>query len=172
MVTTCLRPIVFSITDGSGSSPTPQAGGWDWTLSLVSPKLQGLLRAWRSKCRDDLLPARRDFDPLEMRDCLGSLFVVQVEPETDDFRYTLIGTEITEHVGRDNTGRTVGDVFGASGLQLYSQVRDTRQPVRVWGVVDWLDKQHKSYETLVLPLADDGRTVDRFIGAMFFGSAR
>ena len=100
--------------------------------------------------------------------CLGSLFVVQVEPETDDFRYTLIGTEITEHVGRDNTGRTVGDVFGASGLQLYSQVRDTRQPVRVWGVVDWLDKQHKSYETLVLPLAADGVTIDMLMAVSHY----
>ncbi|WPZ33552.1 PAS domain-containing protein [Thalassobaculum sp. OXR-137] len=172
MVVTYVRPLPRNISDGSGSADGPKPGRWDWTVALVSPMLQGLLRTWRAKCREDALPARRDFDPLDMRDALGWLFVVQADPDIDDFRYTLIGTEITEQVGRDNTGRHVGEVFGQAGLELYREVRDTRQPVRVWGVVDWLDKEHKSYETLVLPLADDGHTVDRFIGAMVFGSSR
>lgn len=49
--------------------------------------------------------------------------------------------------------------------------RDGLLPVRVFGVVDWLDKGHKRYETVILPLADDGKTVNRFVGAMVFGSA-
>ncbi|WP_281683616.1 PAS domain-containing protein [Thalassobaculum salexigens] len=172
MVTRSVRPGVRGIADDAGSAVPPKPGEWDWTVSLIDPMLQGLLQTWQSKCRHGMLPARRDFDPLDMRDCLGWLFVAQVEPEIDDFRYTLIGTEITEHVGRDNTGRRIGEVFGPAGLDLYSQVRDSQRPVRVWGVVDWLDKEHKSYETLLLPLADDGRIVDRFIGAMVFGSAK
>lgn len=172
MVTRPVPPVGHGATTGPGAPNIAKPGEWDWTVSLASPLLQGLFGKWQAKCRDGMLPARRDFDPLDMRDCLGWLFVVQVEAEIDDFRYTLIGTEITEHVGRDNTGRRVGEVFGPAGLDLYRQVRDSQRPVRVWGVVDWLDKEHKSYETLLLPLADDGRTVDRFIGAMVFGSAR
>ncbi len=172
MASRSVRPGARDTLGKAGSPTPPKPGEWDWTVSLSSPMLRGLLDTWQAKCRHGMLPARRDFDPLDMRECLGWLFVVQVEPEDDDFRYTLIGTEITAHVGRDNTGRRVGEVFGPAGLDLYRQVRDAQRPVRVWGVVDWLDKDHKSYETLLLPLADDGRNVDRFIGAMVFGSAR
>ena len=172
MVGPNVRPLTRNIPDGPGGPEMPKPGRWDWTVTLVSPMLQGLLQTWRAKCREDALPARRDFDPLEMRDALGWLFIAQTEPDIDDFRYTLIGTEITEQVGRDNTGQTVGEVFGPAGLDLYRQIRDSRKPVRVSGVVDWLDQDHKSYETLVLPLADDGHTVDRFIGAMVFGGSR
>ena len=143
----------------------------DPDLQLESPLLQGLLARWQERQVGDALPGRGDFDPLDLRDYLGSIFVVKEEPETDDFRYTLIGTRITEQVGVDNTGRTVGEVFGAKGKVLYRAVRDGAMPMRVHGLVVWRDQEHKSYETLILPLADDGRTVTRFIGAMVFGSA-
>jgi hypothetical protein len=133
--------------------------------------LQELYQLWRTKSKNGRLPARADFDPLEMRAFLGSIFLVTAEPGGEDFRYTLIGTTITQHVGRDNTNRCVGDVFGAAGLALYGKCREAGRPVRVHGVVDWRDKEHKAYETLLLPLADDGRSVDRFIGGMVFGPA-
>lgn len=148
-----------------------QPGNWDWTLALENPALRDLHTRWSERCRDGLLPGRSDFDPLEMRDLLGTLFLLEAEPGGEDFRYTLIGSGITDHAGRDNTGRTVGEVFGPAGLELYTRVRDSARPIRVFGVVDWLDKDHKRYETVILPLADDGKTVNRFIGAMVFGSA-
>ena len=144
----------------------------DPDMKLESPLLRGLLERWRERHVAGALPGRGDFDPLELREYLGSIFVVKEEPETDDFRYTLIGTRITEQVGVDNTGRTVGEVFGRPGQVLYRAIRDGAMPMRVHGQVVWRDQEHKSYETLILPLADDGRRVDRFIGAMVFGSAR
>lgn len=106
-----------------------------------------------------------------MRACLGSVFLVEAMPEIDDFRYTLIGSEITRHVGIDNTGRRVGEVFGAPGLELYRKVRDERRPIRVHGAVDWRQKDYKTYEAVLMPLAADGRHVNRFIGAMVFAMA-
>ncbi|MDF1791116.1 MAG: PAS domain-containing protein [Thalassobaculaceae bacterium] len=163
--------IVHAAPDRAGVSGDPRPGIWDWSVALEAPLLLGLYDAWQSKCRDGALPGRQDFDPIDMIRFLGSIFLLEAVPEGDDFRYTLIGTEITQHVGRDNTGRFVGEVFGGTGLDLYRQVRDLARPVRVHGVVDWLGKEHKAYETLIMPLADDGRTVNRFIGGMVFSSA-
>lgn len=161
------------MTDTSGGGVDAQdvkPGVWDWALALESPALRDLHARWSDRCREGRLPGRSDFDPVEMRDLLGILFLLKAEPDGDDFRYSLIGSGITDHTGRDNTGRTVGEVFGPVGLELYSRVRDSGRPVRVHGVVDWVGKDHKRYETVILPLADDGKTVNRFIGAMVFGS--
>ena len=150
----------------------PKPGNWDTDLAVESPLLRRLLELWRSKRQGERLPCRGDFDPIDMRDCLGSVFLAEAVPDADDFRYTLIGSEITRHVGIDNTGRLVGEVFGEPGLALYGKVRDERRPIRVHGVVDWRDKEYKPYEALIMPLAGDGRSVDRFIGGMTFGMPR
>lgn len=143
-------------------------GIWDPDMKVEAPLLLRLYSLWQEKCRGDLLPARADFDPLEMRDCLGSVFLAEALPEDDDFRYTLVGSEITRAVKRDSTGKRVSEVFGAAGLALYRKVRDERRPIRVHGPVDWLGRDYIGYETVVLPLADDGRQVNRFIGGMIF----
>lgn len=164
-------PVIFdpdSVGDDQHAANGARKGAWDWALDLESQRLQGLLRAWRDKCTGDRLPARRDFDPLDLRAFLGAMFLLVADREDDDFRYTLIGTEIVNNVGVDSTGRTVGDMFGANGLELYRTSRDTRRPVRVHGVLDWHGKAFKRYETVILPLADDGETVDRFLGGMVF----
>lgn len=147
----------------------PKPGNWDTELALDAPLLRRLHRLWLDKGAPGQLPARRDFDPLEMRDCLGNVFLVEALPGEDDFRYTLIGIEIVRHVEVDNTGKRVSEVFGAAGLALYRKIRDERRPIRVHGTVDWHDKEYKAYETVILPLADDGVAVNRYIGGMVFG---
>lgn len=146
----------------------PKPGEWDEDVALRSPLLRRLHGLWLEKRRGRLIPARRDFDPVEMPDCLGAVFLVEAVPALDDFRYTLIGSTIVQEVGIDNTGRLVGEVFGEAGLALYRKVRDDRRPLRVHGAVHWRQKDFKGYEAVLMPLADDGRVVDRFIGAMVF----
>lgn len=140
----------------------------DTELRLDSPRLVALHDLWLSKCRDGCLPARRDFDPVEMKDVLGAIFLTEYVPEQDDFRYTLIGTEIVKWVGADNTGRFVGELFGEHGRSLYSLVRTGKNPVRLYGSMHWRDKRHVRFELLALPLADDGESVDRIIGATIY----
>ena len=123
----------------------PRLGIWDEKVALESPLLRRLHGLWCAKCDGDRLPARADFDPLEMRDCLGNVFLVEALPALDDFRYTLIGTDIARHVGTDSSGRLVSEVFGAAGLDLYRKVRDGRRPIRVHGAVDWKQKDYKTY---------------------------
>jgi len=146
-------------------------GNLDTELALENPLLQEFVSYWRQKAGPEGLPARSDFDPVEMKRFLGSLFLVVPEPEIDDFRYTLIGTTIAGQVGIDNTGRTVGEVFGAPGLELYRKVRDERAPIRVHGTVEWRRKEFLAYESILLPLADNAENVDHFVGMMVFGPA-
>lgn len=140
----------------------------DLELRLDSPRLILLHELWRGKCREGQLPARRDFDPPEMKEVLGAIFLLKHLPEQEDFRYTLIGTEIVKWVGSDNTGRLVSELFGDHGRSFYHLVRTSRNPARLHGTVFWRDKRHVRFELLALPLANDGITVDRIMGATVY----
>lgn len=168
MKTVSERLTSFGVAEPVDPDYSYEPGLWDWTLDLRDPLLKRLHAHWMERSCDGRPPAREDFDPLSMKDFLGSVFLVVAEPEIEDFRYTLIGTKITQNVGIDNTGRCVSEVFGAPGLRLYRAVRDRARPIRVSGVVDWRRKEHKAYEAVIMPLADDGRTVNRLIGGMVF----
>ena len=140
----------------------------DTEVKLDSPRLIQLHELWQGKCRGDRLPARRDFDPIEMKEVLGAIFLLKYLPEADDFHFTLIGTEIVKWVGVDNTGRLVGDLFGEHGRSFYGLVRTSGKPARIHGTVHWRDKRHVRFELVALPLADDGGTVDRLMGATIY----
>jgi len=161
----------FGVTELVNPGYSYELGAWDWSVNLRDPILRQLFARWTDRRSEDRLPVRDDFDPLSIKECLGAVFLAVAEEETDDFRYTLIGTKIVQHVGVDNTGRLVSEVFGTPGLTLYRAVRDGARPVRVSGVVDWRHQEHKAYEAVLMPLADDGRTVNRMIGGMVFFSA-
>jgi hypothetical protein len=143
----------------------------DFHLRFVDPRPLQLLEHWRARCRGSLLPRRADFDPVSLKAHLGWLCIVEVLPDRCDLVYRLIGSRIVEIVGRDATGKRVSEVLPPAALTMYRHVMEAPRPVRVFGAVEWRDKGYISHETLALPLADDGRTVDRFLLEMAFGPA-
>jgi len=140
----------------------------DYEMDIQSPMLMRLYELWRHRHADGTLPGRRDFDPVEMKDCLGNIFILEYVPDIDNFRYTLIGTKIVNWVGVDNTGKLVDEIFDDRMRQFYKGLQARQVPVRTSGKVVWRDKEHVAYELVTLPLSDDKRTVNRFIGAMDF----
>jgi hypothetical protein len=140
----------------------------DYEMDIQSPMLMRLYELWRHRHADGKLPARGDFDPVEMKECLGNIFLLEYLPDIDNFRYTLIGTKIAGWVGVDNTGKLVDEVFDERVRLFYKGLQAREVPARTIGKVVWRDKQHVAYEAIMLPLSDDKRTVNRFIGAMEF----
>lgn len=140
----------------------------DYGLGFQSPTLRAVFDLWRDKWQNGLLPARGDFDPMEMKPYLGDLFIVESLPEIDNFRYTLIGTRITGWVGVDNTGQLVDAILGEHTRRLYCTLRDEARAGRAFGPVGWRDKDFLRYEVGIFPLSDDKKTVNRFLGCMEF----
>lgn len=168
-LTDCLS--LLGLAEPSDRSKSDEPDDWDRSLAIESPLLRQLHRYWLSRCRDGDLPARADIEPTMIKGCLGSVFLAVAVPEKNDFRFSLIGTTIVQYLGADNTGRLVSEVYGDPGLRLYGAVRDGARPMRISGVLDWRRKEHMAYEAVLMPLADDGRTVDRLMGGMAFASA-
>ncbi len=133
--------------------------------------LAALYALWQSKRLGRRMPARADFDLLELRPWMGRLHLVAVEG--DDGRYAVFATASAERLGREMTGKRLTDYQPAQmaeqALQEHRDVLQAREPVfREWNEL-YVDKPLHWWR-LALPLADDGETVDRyFVGLHFRG---
>jgi len=138
----------------------------DDELRFNHDRLRRLFEMWRARRVDGRLPARGDFDVLEFRDFMGWLCIAEVLPGGEDLRYRLIGTNIVDRVGRDNTGKLVSETLPPEALRIYHGLLRCPVALKTHGEIGWRGRDFLYHETLLLPLADDGETVDRFFVLM------
>lgn len=127
------------------------------------PLFARALNYWNSLREGDRLPARRNLRPRDIVDILPHIVLNDVVPGAPDrYRYRLVGTRVAEYYGFDPTGRMLDEVAGGefhdSVVRAFARCRETRQPQfehlnRSWSAI------HR-YSRLILPLAEDGKTVD------------
>ncbi len=137
-------------------------------LERCRPETAAFFRYWESKRRGRMMPARRDIDPLDMRDWLPGVSLVEIHRDLDErpsrLTYRLIGTRVTRLRGREDTGKSVHEAFfGESldaALENYRLVITERKPVYDWDRTPSEDGLAREHETLLLPLSSDGETVD------------
>jgi len=143
--------------------------------NLASP-FREFREYWTSKCAGRAMPRRADVDPLELpRPYMPYLSIIEVLPDTDDFRFRVIGTGITERLGRDSTGRTVREVYAAADresrewmLEAYQAVVTHKRPVLKRGTLRMVQKDFVDFEALHLPLSEDGERVSMLFGYTHF----
>jgi hypothetical protein len=134
-----------------------------------SPTLERLLGDWDGRRRGRLMPARADFDPVDIKYVIGNLSLVDVRRDPLRFRFRVHATNIAARVGFDLTGKAVDAIADPHYRRLvrdhYLAVVDRRQPVVEFRDRVMTDKTCLHCEVLALPLADDGETVDRIMSA-------
>jgi hypothetical protein len=147
----------------------------DLALRFDDPRLEAFVRYWEGKRRDGRLPRRADIDPVELKPFLGSIFMLDVVGEPKRFRYRLVGTKIVDYVARDSTGRFQEEAYppaqAAENNAMYRWICEHKQPLRNYGVINWVGREFLKYEIANLPLAADGETVDIILGCMLIESA-
>ena len=143
--------------------------------NLASP-LRELREYWASKCAGRAMPRRADIDPLDLPpQHMPYLSIVEVLPDTDDFRFRLLGTGITGRMGRDSTGKTVREVYAAADretrdwmLEVYQAVVIHKRPVLKRGTLRMVQKDFVDFEALHVPLSEDGERVSMLFGHTHF----
>jgi len=134
--------------------------------TFVSPLLQRLYAYWTERRGDAVMPARADIDPVDMTYVLGRLLLVDVLCRPTRFRFRLHGSGLALRAGRDLTGKVLEELpsneFRTLAQRSFRAVVEHARPLhterhRV------LDRRPRHYETLVLPLGDDRRTVDMLL---------
>lgn len=133
-------------------------------IAVEAPALRRLLDDWQARRRGKKLPARGDFDPVDLKYLMGKLLLVDVLREPLRFRFRLIGTELVKRAGSDLTGRMLDEhpdpEFREHVRQRFAITVATRQPQSSIETRLVLDGRLRRYEALLLPLASDGEAVD------------
>ena len=135
----------------------------DRTLDFRSDKLRQLHRYWDEKRAGRAMPQRPDIDPTEIPTLLQHIALIGVETEPRRLYYRLMGTHITEALGRDYTGKYFDEVFRGLMLdditRVYDAVIASCAPIRYSGKALYSKNKYRDYESVHLPLSQDGETV-------------
>lgn len=139
-------------------------------LSIKSPLLQRLHQDWESRRQGRRMPARADFDPVDLKYVLGYLSLIDVQRDPLRFRFRIHASSVAGRVGFDLTGKDVdaiADVYYRKLVRAhYISVVEQRRPVVEFRDRVMTDNVCLHCEILALPLGDDGETVDRVMTGM------
>lgn len=124
----------------------------------IHPGVAGLVRYACELAGDDLLPRRNLFRPERVNDVIGSLFLVDVLTEHNDYYFSLVGRQLVELFGADLTDKRlsqIGDAaFSMELRRTYDRVVATHLPLHMVGRYV---RPHASIaiERLLIPMTDD-----------------
>ena len=161
-------------------SPQRWAGPGDTTYefateqNLASPEQRDLLAYWQSKRQGRLAPARAEINPKEIPSLLRNLHLYEVKEDGQVFRLRLVGTELVAAVGADPTGKVITRETREPAYfeRVFSCLQEGlahRRPIRQTAVRTLAPRRdYTSAESLILPLSDDGRTVNMILVSTLF----
>lgn len=140
-------------------------------LNFCDPRVRAFYEYWDAKRGRRLMPSRSDIDPAEIVAFLPSIIILDVVSQDPlRLRYRLVGTMEAEARGGDPTGKLVGEAFhGRSAqevLENYRLIVTRAAPVYDGDYVSLPKPQDGALEemgTILLPLSDDGHTVNKVV---------
>ena len=145
---------------------------------VAEPRLDDLYRYWSGKRRGRPMPCRADIDPVEIPgDLWPHIMLLDVlwQGAVPSFRYRRVGEIYWRGVGKEPTGRFIGEVlpetagYRAYVIGIYTEMATRRRPMYTESVFT-LDGQEKplSIRRVSLPLSNDGETVDMVLAGHVF----
>ena len=161
---------------------TPESANWldepvggvfdaaDW-----NDRLSDLYAYWRSiRPADGVLPGRQHFDPIAIPRLLPSIWILDIQREPFRLKYRLVGTNIVTVHHADFTGRWYDEARPAL-LKVspdYTRYRrmaeEGRATWRRGKPVLAVDPHWHTTENVMMPLATDGRNVDKLLCASIY----
>jgi hypothetical protein len=148
--------------------------------SIDAPVLEYYLRYWRAKRGCRALPLRSELRPAEIKAHLRSIALVEALPESDDFRFRLIGTGVAQHLLAHATGRTVREIYASAEtsyvegiVRLHQSVCRKKMPVliRARGGT-WHGVFYPAFDVLYLPFANEAGDARFILTAYAFPEQR
>ncbi|HEY1383856.1 MAG TPA: PAS domain-containing protein [Dongiaceae bacterium] len=131
--------------------------------AIRSGVLRHLVAHWHGMRGGRHMPARADFDPLDVRQALGYISLIEVRRDPLRFYFRLDGSKQVDLFGIDCTRRYLDEVMPADHAAMaavsYREVVDSRAPRYHRRTIPF---HHRliDYEIVILPLSSDGERVD------------
>jgi hypothetical protein len=128
-------------------------------------KIRQIVEYWMSIHPAMGLPGRQHFDPLQIPALLPHIRLLDVVGSLPRFRVRLMGTQVREYMGEEQTGRWLDEVFpnlhgSVTHAELVKTVTMKMPRWRKGKPAIALERIFLEMERVYLPFARDGRKVD------------
>lgn len=141
-----------------------------------SDKINELYLYWKSKKIKNKIPSRSQLDPCEFHHLLPYIMLIDVVNDASDFIYRIFGTALVDRFGGDPTGYALTQVIDFLDLNEYGEklkmdyikLVKIKKPLYRSHDLSMFNKPHIKYQSLLLPLSDDGSTVNKIISMIQF----
>jgi hypothetical protein len=143
---------------------------------ITDPKLRRLHDYWATRRGSRTMPARADLEALDMAFAMGNIILVDVLPGTPpSFRIRLHGTTLVDRVGFDLTGKMLDEMkqseFREMSRRSFLKVVHTGEPLHA-AADRMIDGRPYRYESVIMPLSDDGERVDKLLIGLVYDDDR
>jgi hypothetical protein len=144
----------------------------DDPTAIRDSRLLGLFHYWHGKCQGRVMPARRDIDPIEMRQWLGNLLLVDFPPDPMQYRIRLDGVNLVQFYNSSREGKGVEVITSEEERRIvlpqYMTVLENKQPAYYESEFVTSEGIVTSQRKLLLPLSEDGVRVNMVLGGIYF----
>lgn len=131
---------------------------------------------WRMLKGGRIMPARAELSPRDMRGILRNVVLLRVIDGGEDYEYRIVGELFVWAYGVQFRDMRLSQIeaaapqHGARMRNLYEHVRSGGAPLAFRG---WVGREIPNarfvyYESLLVPFADDGVTVDHILVTSFY----
>jgi hypothetical protein len=135
-----------------------------------NPTVRKALDAWEHARGTRAMPSRTDMGPRTLLGVLSNTAILRVIDGGADFEFRIVGDQIRVQQGAPLQGKRMGDVqamlpgYGDLLARIYRNAYEAAEP-RAFrgGYTSPADKQPFFHEVVIMPLGDDGATVDHLI---------
>lgn len=133
-------------------------------LEGVHEKVRPVLRHWTELNAAGRVPKRAAINACTFAGCLGDIILLKVLEDGRDYRYDLYGENVRNTFGVNYRGRTLRAI-GFPGherlIEEYAEVVATAAPLYLERPqISERDYMTVTVAKLILPLSEDGRTVE------------
>jgi hypothetical protein len=124
---------------------------------------------WLSIAPPGALPGRQHVVPEKMAPWLSRLWLLDIHRDPLRFRCRLAGSEMVRSIGWEVTGKWLDEVHPLSASDARSRdrfriVAELGRPTWRRGALRWMRQpDYRTVESVMVPLARDGRTVDKLM---------
>ena len=125
---------------------------------------------WRRLGGARPMPSRRDLDPVDIPRLLPFVMLIDVLSDPLDFKFRLIGTEVSAIIARNLQGRRFSTIpHMAAGNRVwteYEAVVNRREPLAASGGYVGSDDRVRAVRHALMPLSSGGEAVDMMFVAV------
>lgn len=121
-----------------------------------------LFDLWQKKSKNGKLPARSDFNPIELKSILPNIVLMDVRQNPLNISFRLMGSFITNIIKENHTGKNLQNIPSTQeGMIRLTWLIEQKKPYFLCKIIpEWAPVDYRDYNTIALPLAVDGSNVD------------